>query len=168
MSSSSSSSSSPPQAIPMNKVNNAQSYHTQPSTTEKENTQQPRHSLSDETITNEPKRGEQMIPIKQEQHQQMQQKPEPRRSNASDSSHSHSQSHSHSSSSSASRTSEDTDESDLSLYSGYDREGNECTEFCIELFTCFGVVDCYPKSGAGCLTTTATFVGNLVFGCCKC
>lgn len=52
--------------------------------------------------------------------------------------------------------------------SGYRRETNECTEFCIDCFLCFGTFDeCCPSSGEGCLTTAATFVGNILFGCCK-
>lgn len=52
--------------------------------------------------------------------------------------------------------------------SGYRRDSNECTEFCIDCFLCFGTFDeCCPSSGEGCLTTTATLVGNILFVCCK-
>ncbi|KAK6203490.1 uncharacterized protein RJT21DRAFT_113388 [Scheffersomyces amazonensis] len=54
-------------------------------------------------------------------------------------------------------------------HSGYERHANECTEFCIELFTCFGLFNaCCPANGEGCLTSTATFCGNILFACCKC
>lgn len=53
--------------------------------------------------------------------------------------------------------------------SGYHRESNECTEFCVDLLTCFGLLgDCCPLTGEGCLTNTGTFIGNLCVGCCKC
>lgn len=55
------------------------------------------------------------------------------------------------------------------LGSGYNREENECTEFCLDFCTCFGLFDnCCPTDGEGCLTTTATFIGNIIFSCCKC
>ncbi|KAK6464128.1 hypothetical protein DFJ63DRAFT_61065 [Scheffersomyces coipomensis] len=54
-------------------------------------------------------------------------------------------------------------------HSGYERESNECTEFCIEFFTCFGLFNaCCPANGEGCITTSATFCGNILFACCKC
>lgn len=53
--------------------------------------------------------------------------------------------------------------------SGYQRDNNECTEFCIELAMCFGMFEaCCPSDGEGCLTSTATFCGNILFACCKC
>lgn len=53
--------------------------------------------------------------------------------------------------------------------SGYQRDSNECTEFCIEFCSCFGTFDaCCPSDGEGCLTSFATFCGNLIFSCCKC
>lgn len=53
--------------------------------------------------------------------------------------------------------------------SGYQRDTNECTEFCLEFFTCFGLCDaCCPSNGEGCVTSVATFCGNLFFSCCKC
>lgn len=53
--------------------------------------------------------------------------------------------------------------------SGYKRESNECTEFFVDLFTCFGLLgDCCPLSGEGCLTNTGIFIGNLCVSCCKC
>ncbi|KAI5955286.1 hypothetical protein KGF54_001847 [Candida jiufengensis] len=73
-----------------------------------------------------------------------------------------------SNSSSSSSSSSGSDFSGHTNRSGYHREGNECTEFCIEFCTCFGVVDCCPNNGDGCVTSVATFVGNLIFGCCKC
>lgn len=71
------------------------------------------------------------------------------------------------SSDSDSRESDDYSLSDVG--SGYDRDSNECTEFCIELVSCFGVLDaCCPSSGEGFFTTCATFCGNILFSCCKC
>lgn len=69
--------------------------------------------------------------------------------------------------------SSDDDRSSLSDFSqapsGYERETNECTEFCMECVTCFGMFStCCPSSGEGCLTSTAVFCGNILFGCCKC
>lgn len=53
--------------------------------------------------------------------------------------------------------------------SGYQRDTNECTEFCIDLFNCFGACDaCCPLTGEGCLSTTAAFLGNICVGCIKC
>ncbi|CAK7893911.1 hypothetical protein CAAN1_02S08438 [[Candida] anglica] len=53
--------------------------------------------------------------------------------------------------------------------SGYERDNNECAEFCIEFASCFGLFDsCCPSDGEGCLTSTATFCGNILFSCCKC
>ncbi|GEQ72027.1 hypothetical protein JCM33374_g5713 [Metschnikowia sp. JCM 33374] len=53
--------------------------------------------------------------------------------------------------------------------SGYQRETNECSEFCIDLFSCFGACDvCCPSTGEGCLSTTAAFLGGLCVGCLKC
>ncbi|KAM9892307.1 hypothetical protein OXX79_010110 [Metschnikowia pulcherrima] len=53
--------------------------------------------------------------------------------------------------------------------SGYQRETNECTEFCLDLFTCFGACDaCCPSTGEGCLSSTAAFFGGLCVGCLKC
>ncbi|SGZ55064.1 CIC11C00000004534 [Sungouiella intermedia] len=53
--------------------------------------------------------------------------------------------------------------------SGYQRESNECTEFCMDFFICFGACDaCCPASGEGCLSSFAAFVGGLCFACCKC
>lgn len=45
---------------------------------------------------------------------------------------------------------------------------NECSEFCVECSSCFGLFDsCCPADEEGCLTTAATFCGNILFGCCK-
>ncbi|EAZ63912.1 putative suppressor of mutant AC40 subunit of RNA polymerase I and III (high serine) [Scheffersomyces stipitis CBS 6054] len=53
--------------------------------------------------------------------------------------------------------------------SGYERESNECTEFCIECCNCFGLFSgCCPNDSEGCITTVATFFGNILFACCKC
>lgn len=55
------------------------------------------------------------------------------------------------------------------LGSGYDRDNNECTEFCTDLFMCFGACDaCCPASGEGCLSSFAAFVGGLCVACCRC
>lgn len=53
--------------------------------------------------------------------------------------------------------------------SGYHRETNECTEFCMDLWICFGACDAFcPQSGEGCMSGWAAFCGNLCFSCCKC
>lgn len=53
--------------------------------------------------------------------------------------------------------------------SGYNRDENECTEFCMDFLSCFGLFDtCCPANGEGYLTTAATFCGNILVGCCKC
>lgn len=53
--------------------------------------------------------------------------------------------------------------------SGYHRESNECTEFCADLFMCFGACDaCCPLSGEGCLSSMAAFFGNICVTCWKC
>ncbi|ODV65716.1 hypothetical protein HYPBUDRAFT_153890 [Hyphopichia burtonii NRRL Y-1933] len=53
--------------------------------------------------------------------------------------------------------------------SGYQRDSNDCTEFCIEFMTCFGLLAaCCPNDGEGCLTNAATICGNILVGCCKC
>lgn len=72
--------------------------------------------------------------------------------------------------SSSSQSSDDSDFQSVSeVGSGFAREQNECTEFCIELFSCFGLCEtCCPSSGEGCLTTCATIFGNILVGCCKC
>ncbi|CAI5759440.1 unnamed protein product [Candida verbasci] len=74
----------------------------------------------------------------------------------------------HTKTNNSSTQSSSSDSDFISQVSGYERDTNECSEFCIEFCTCFGVVDCCPRTGEGCLTTTATFIGNLIFGCCKC
>lgn len=53
--------------------------------------------------------------------------------------------------------------------SGYDRDENECTEFCLDFCTCFGLFDnCCPTDSDGCVTSTAVFIGNILFACCRC
>ncbi|KAF6069986.1 hypothetical protein FOB64_002684 [Candida albicans] len=64
--------------------------------------------------------------------------------------------------------SDDDINSHFTATSGYQRESNECTEFCIECCTCFGVLNCCPNNGEGCVTNMATFIGNMLFACCKC
>ncbi|RCK59382.1 hypothetical protein Cantr_07050 [Candida viswanathii] len=111
--------------------------------------QKPQLALNDKPITSEPKTTDEM--------RQEQQKPSLSRSNSSSSS-----------SSSSSSQSDDDINSNFTAQSGYHREHNECTEFCVECCTCFGVVDCCPRSGEGCVTNMATFIGNMLFACCKC
>ncbi|EGV60097.1 hypothetical protein CANTEDRAFT_116117, partial [Yamadazyma tenuis ATCC 10573] len=53
--------------------------------------------------------------------------------------------------------------------SGYERDQNECTEFCLDFSSCFGLFDaCCPADSEGCMTTCAVFIGNLFFSCCQC
>ncbi len=53
--------------------------------------------------------------------------------------------------------------------SGYAGDQNECTEFCADFVTCFGMFEaCCPSSGEGCLTTCATICGNVLLSCCRC
>lgn len=53
--------------------------------------------------------------------------------------------------------------------SGYDKEQNECADFCLDLFSCFGLLEaCCPTDGDGCVTTFAVCLGNVIFGCCRC
>ncbi|KAK6454844.1 uncharacterized protein RJT20DRAFT_129465 [Scheffersomyces xylosifermentans] len=60
-----------------------------------------------------------------------------------------------------------SDQSDAA--SGYERESNECTEFCIECCSCFGLfAGCCPADSDSCVTTVATFCGNILMSCCKC
>lgn len=106
--------------------------------------QKPQLALNDEPITREPRATEEM--------RQEQQKPELNRTGSS----------------SSSSESEDEVNSHFTAQSGYQREHNECTEFCVECCTCFGVVSCCSRSGEGCITTMATFIGNMLFACCKC
>lgn len=107
--------------------------------------QKPQLELNDKPITSQPRATDEM--------RLEQQKPDPTRSNSSLSS---------------SSESDDEASSHFTAQSGYHREHNECTEFCIECSSCFGVVNCCPKSGEGCITTMATFIGNMLFACCKC
>ncbi|CAK9441316.1 uncharacterized protein LODBEIA_P51850 [Lodderomyces beijingensis] len=112
--------------------------------------QQPPQEQGQQTLKEEPKPSEDMKVEKQQDNDNQLLQPKPSRG------------------SSSSDSSVDTDVSDMSLVSGYHRkDGDECTEFCTECCLCFGVVDCCPRSGAGCLTSVATFIGNLLFGCCK-
>ncbi|CAH6721406.1 hypothetical protein CLIB1444_06S01442 [[Candida] jaroonii] len=71
-----------------------------------------------------------------------------------------------------SRTSEFNGRSSYSISeagSGYDRDENECTEFCLDFCTCFGLFDnCCPTDSDGCVTSTAVFIGNILFACCRC
>lgn len=71
------------------------------------------------------------------------------------------------------RSSDDDDRHTVETYSddasGYERELNECTEFCLDLFTCFGAFDaCCPATGEGCCSSTAAFFGNICVGLFKC
>ncbi|ODV81733.1 glycoside hydrolase family 17 protein [Suhomyces tanzawaensis NRRL Y-17324] len=60
-------------------------------------------------------------------------------------------------------SSSDEGSSYMDMASGYDQNLNECTEFCIELSTCFGLLEtCCPANGEGCLTTSAVFCGNIL------
>ncbi|CCE88932.1 Piso0_001725 [Millerozyma farinosa CBS 7064] len=53
--------------------------------------------------------------------------------------------------------------------SGYQREENECTEFCTDFLTCFGLFDaCCPASGEGYLANFATCCGIVLMSCTKC
>lgn len=53
--------------------------------------------------------------------------------------------------------------------SGYHRESNECTEFCMDFFMCFGACDsCCPLSGEGFFSGAAAFCGNLCISLRKC
>lgn len=53
--------------------------------------------------------------------------------------------------------------------SGYDADTNECSEFCLDCWSCFGVFDaCCPSDSEGCITSTAVFLGNVCFSCCRC
>lgn len=53
--------------------------------------------------------------------------------------------------------------------SGYERDANECTEFCIECISCFGLFNaCCPATGEGFLTNVGVFCGTILVGCCKC
>lgn len=68
---------------------------------------------------------------------------------------------------SSGQESSSTDYSDN--HSGYHRDTNECTEFCFDLFQCFGACEaCCPLSGEGCLSSTAAFFGNICVTCWKC
>ncbi|EGW30798.1 uncharacterized protein SPAPADRAFT_142715 [Spathaspora passalidarum NRRL Y-27907] len=65
-------------------------------------------------------------------------------------------------------SSSDTESEFTDIGSGYQRESNECSEFVTSCCTCFGALDtCLPKNGEGCFTSTLTFIGNILFGCCK-
>ncbi|RLV83240.1 hypothetical protein JA9_003035 [Meyerozyma sp. JA9] len=66
------------------------------------------------------------------------------------------------------RKSNDSDTTSFGEQSGRLDPENECTEFCVECSACFGLFDsCCPADEEGCLTTAATFCGNILFGCCK-
>lgn len=53
--------------------------------------------------------------------------------------------------------------------SGYDREQNECADFCLDFCSCFGLLEaCCPTDSDGCVTTFAICLGNVIFGCCRC
>lgn len=53
--------------------------------------------------------------------------------------------------------------------SGYERDTNECSEFFLDCFSCFGLFDaCCPSDSDGCITSCAVFFGNLCFACCRC
>ena len=77
-----------------------------------------------------------------------------------------------SSSNDAAQTNKEDDNDDHSLStigSGYDRETNECQDFCLELFSCFGLLDdCCPSDGEGCFSNTASFCGTLCISMIKC
>lgn len=53
--------------------------------------------------------------------------------------------------------------------SGYQRDTNECTEFCMDFFICFGACEaCCPLSGEGFFSSLAAFCGNICVGLRKC
>lgn len=53
--------------------------------------------------------------------------------------------------------------------SGYDEDTNECSEFCMDCCACFGLLDaCCPSDTDGCISSTAIFLGNVCFSCCRC
>lgn len=53
--------------------------------------------------------------------------------------------------------------------SGYERDSNECTEFCIDLIGCFGLFDsCCPSTGEGFVTNVGIFCANIMLKCVKC
>ncbi|CCE79644.1 Piso0_001725 [Millerozyma farinosa CBS 7064] len=53
--------------------------------------------------------------------------------------------------------------------SGYERQANECTEFCTDFLSCFGLFDaCCPASGEGYLANFATCCGTVLMSCAKC
>lgn len=66
------------------------------------------------------------------------------------------------------RNSDISDNTAFSTRSGRVEPEDQCTEFCTECASCFGLFDsCCPADEEGCLTTAATFCGNILFGCCK-
>lgn len=69
----------------------------------------------------------------------------------------------------SSRSSSSESETTISeVGSGYQRETNECTEFCLDLFTCFGICNSIcPSSENGCISSCASFFGNFCFSLCK-
>lgn len=88
--------------------------------------------------------------------------------NNNDNDNSNSNSNTSNTPSSSSQVSDD-EESVSEVGSGFQRDQNECTEFCIEFLSCFGLCEtCCPSSGEGFLTTCATICGNVLVGCCKC
>ncbi|RLV93274.1 hypothetical protein JA1_002602 [Spathaspora sp. JA1] len=112
--------------------------------------QMPKITIEGEPITTEPKPVNQMVLSQQQQEQQREQNSDPQQ---------------------YSKTHESTSDSESEFTdsaSGYYRESNECGEFVTSCCTCFGTLDtCLPKNGEGCLTSTLTFIGNILFGCCK-
>lgn len=66
-------------------------------------------------------------------------------------------------------TSSRQSESFIDQNSGYERNVNECTEFCIDLITCFGLFDaCCPSTGQGFVADVATFFSVVLVGLIHC
>ena len=122
--------------------------------------QRPQINVNDKPITDEPKASP-----------AMKQEPQSNNENSQNLKSKESSNPNNGSSSSDSDSDSDSDDdvnSHFTATSGYQRESNECTEFCIECCTCFGVLNCCPNNGEGCVTNMATFIGNMLFACCKC
>ena len=66
-------------------------------------------------------------------------------------------------------TSSRQSESFIDQHSGYESNVNECTEFCIDVITCFGLFDaCCPSTGQGFVADVATFCSVVLVGLIHC